>query len=62
MRTNIEIDEKLMADAMKSGPYKTSRQRKCPGRARARAEEAPCWLSLTFNAFEDLRDLRTWRH
>ncbi|MBC7733824.1 MAG: type II toxin-antitoxin system VapB family antitoxin [Bacteriovorax sp.] len=25
MRTNIVIDEKLMADAMKAGPYKTKK-------------------------------------
>ena len=25
MRTNIEIDEKLMAEAMKAGPYKTKK-------------------------------------
>ena len=25
MRTNIDIDEKLMADAMSSGPYKTKK-------------------------------------
>jgi Arc/MetJ family transcription regulator len=25
MRTNIDIDEKLMADAMKAGPYKTKK-------------------------------------
>ncbi len=25
MRTNIDIDEKLMAEAMKAGPYKTKK-------------------------------------
>ena len=25
MRTNIDIDEQLMADAMKAGPYKTKK-------------------------------------
>ena len=25
MRTNIDIEEKLMADAMKAGPYKTKK-------------------------------------
>ncbi len=26
MRTNIDIEEKLMADAMKAGPYKTKKE------------------------------------
>ena len=26
MRTNIEIDDQLMADAMKAGPYKTKKE------------------------------------
>jgi Arc/MetJ family transcription regulator len=26
MRTNIEIEDKLMADAMKAGPYKTKKE------------------------------------
>lgn len=26
MRTNIEIDDALMADAMKAGPYKTKKE------------------------------------
>ena len=48
MRTNIEIDDKLMATAMKAGPYKTKKE----------AVEAGLKLLARQVAY---REIRKWR-